>query len=229
MSTRQNKTPKATVSNQYFRGFTLIELLVVIAIIAILASMLLPALGKARDKAQTIKCVNSMKQLYLILNFYLDNNNEFFPNEEKNSGLGPVPTTVLKRTMDKSEQKVLDGCPGRKTYSGQSYGQNFWLSITSVPFTDRANRALSLGEVKQPSKRIFYGGINIDGWLPYCNWRYNSFITYTPDTNYGIYHLQYLVHDQRSAQNLLFVDGHTGTFKRQYIVSNFNDFGIFLR
>lgn len=225
----ESKNQNTTRAKLHLRKFTLIELLVVIAIIAILASMLLPALGKARDKAQTIKCVSSMKQLYLILNFYLDNNNEFFPNEEKIIGYCPVPTTVLKRTMDKSELKVLDGCPARKTYSGQSYGQNFWLSITSVPFTDRLNRALSLGEVKQPSKQIFYGGINIDGWIGAGTWRYNSFVTFTPDTGYGIYHLQYLVHDQRSAQNLLFVDGHTGTFKRPYIVGNFNDYGIFLR
>ncbi len=153
-------------------GFTLIELLVVIAIIAILAGLLLPALGRTKARGQVVFCQNNQRQLALALVFYaLDNKGTFPPRADSNRwptqlqpGFDDVkvllcpndPTNRNRRvtTTGSARPPAPDSAPRSFILNGWN---DYFQEVLRLPFSSITGKSIHESAITKPTETIVFG------------------------------------------------------------------------
>lgn len=185
-------------------AFTLIELLVVIAIIAVLASMLLPVLGKAKERALTAQCTSQLRQMGQSMHMYGDDENGFLPVAHGSvpwTNTAPMPWS--RPLVDYYRTTNVLRCPSMSRFYEKS-PYSYFLGARAIFVQSGAPGALKLANATQASQYILSGD---------SNWAFDAFDAdpdnYSQDTLFSFTSPAHL-----GTVNILFADGHVKNYKK---------------
>jgi prepilin-type N-terminal cleavage/methylation domain-containing protein len=146
------------------RGFTLVELLVVIAIIAILGSMLMPAVHQALEKARSIACVNSLKQIGLVVYSYASENDEYVLASDMDPTSGSFHWSEWLYTHDPGVKDArMFECPSMSPDEGYAAYGSKGENLTSVSYMMNSMQVSQWGGMPISISSTKAHGWNADG------------------------------------------------------------------